>query len=239
MDSKIFKYFAAFALISQMGWAHDKNPEIPRMTVNGEATLFKPADQMELQVDVVTEGTEAQKAVEENNRIMAQTLNNLKKIGLNEEEYYTSRYQVMPIYPTVKDPKENPHKIDHYEVHHTLAIKTQKLNLKNAIVGAVVEGGANQITSLTFNSANPQSYREEAIAQAAQNALDNANALANASKVKIVRILSVAVEQLTDQSRNQTPRLAMAKVSMGNAEPSISEGPMEIFATVNMVLEIN
>lgn len=241
MNKKALKCLLVLVIVgSQMSWAHDKNPEIPHMTVNGEATLFKPADQMELLVDVLTEGKEVKKAVEENNRMIGQTLTNLKKVGLTEGEYHTNRYQVNPVYQISEKDKQNHQMIDHYEVHHTIAIKTQKLDLKDAIIGAVVEGGANQITSLTFNNFNPQSYREEAIAQAAKNALSNAHALAIASKVKVVRLLSVAVEQLYDQSKSQMPRMAMAKMSPGNAyEPSINEGPVEIFATVSMVLEIS
>lgn len=233
-------FIFVFIGLNRIVWADNKQDQIPQMRVNGEASVFKPADQMELLVDVMTEGKDVKKAVEENNRMINQTLNNLVKAGLTKEEFQTSKYQVEPIYhiPT-QDEKESQQTIDHYLVHHSIAIKTQKLELKNAIIGAAVEGGANQIKSLIFNSISPQAYREEALALAAKNALDNARALAAAANVKIVRLLSLTVEQLQDQSKSQLPRMSMAKFSgANNYEPSIEEGPIEIYAAVNMTLEI-
>lgn len=228
-----------FIGLSSLTWANDKQTP-PQITVNGEASVFKPADQIELLVDVITEDKSVKKAVEDNNWMMNRTIENLIKAGLTKEELQTNRYQVEPVYriPT-KNEKEEQQTIDHYLVHHSIAIKTQKLELKNAIIGAAVEGGANQIKSLVFNSISPQAYREEALALATKNALDNARALAAAANVKIVRVLSLTVEQLQDQSKSQLPRMSMAKLGgTHNYEPQIEEGPIGIFATVNMTLEI-
>lgn len=241
MKQFIFIFLSALLISTGFGWGAENPVIIPQMTVSGEAAIFKPADQMELTIDVMTEGKDAKQAVEDNTRMMNSTLENLAKLGITKEEYQTSRYQVQPVYhiPTKEEDNQTQKTIDHYIVHHSLAIKTQKLNLKNAIIGAAIEGGANQITSLVFNSLNPQSFREEAIATAAKNALDNAKALAVAANVKIVRILSLTVEHLQDQSRNSVPRFAMAKVGGGSVyEPTLDEGPVEIYAVVNLVVEI-
>lgn len=222
--------------------AEERQMMPPHMTVNGEGFILKPADQIELVVDVMTEDKDPKKAVEENNRLMNRTLENLNRLGLSKDEYQTSRYQLQPVYtiPPKDHKTTEAQAIDHYVVHHTLTIKTQQLNLKNDIVGAVVEGGTNQIISLNFSILNTQSYREEAIALAAQNALENARALALAAKVKITKVLSLSIDQLSDQSKNPIPRMAMAKLEGGaNYNPSLQEGPIEIYATVTAILEIS
>jgi len=212
---------------------------IPQIIVRGEATVLKPADQMEITVDILTENKDAKEAVRENNESIRKTLENINKIGLSESEYQTSQYQIQPVYSVPQKDHERA-EIDHYSVHHSLTIKTRKLDLKNAIIGAVVEGGVNQINSLAFNNVNPQSYREEAIAAAAKNALENANALALATKVKIAGVLLAEVIDVSDQTNPQLPRFALAKANNQNSyEPSIQEGLVQIRASVNLILEIS
>ncbi len=230
--------FCHLLIISSIYADDEKFENTPQLVVKGAATLLKPADQLEIIFDVVTENKDVKEAVKQNNAAIKATLDNLNKLGLTKEDYQTSQYQVQPIYsiPSKENEKSG---IDHYAVHHTLTIKTQKLDLKNDLIGSAIVGGTNQINSLTFSLVNPQAYREEAIAAAAQNALANANALAKAIQVKISRVLYAKISQLSGQSVDQFPRMALAKFNdTENYSPSIQEGLVQVEAEVSLVLEI-
>ena len=70
--------------------------------------------------------------------------------------------------------------------------------------------------------------------------MENANALALATKVKIARVLLAEVTDVSDQTNSHLPRFALAKANNeNNYEPSIQEGLVQIRASVNLILEIS
>jgi uncharacterized protein YggE len=108
------------------------------------------------------------------------------------------------------------------------------------MIGAAVEGGANQIEQLNFNLNNPQAYRAEVIHLATQNAISDAQALANAAAVRLVRILSLSMDQWQHQPRFSHFSL-MAKAGEANqagVETPLEPGSVELQATVYMTFEI-
>lgn len=215
---------------------------IPKMTIKGEASIFKPADQMEVNLGVLTSGEDPSKATEVNNKKIEQIITNLKTLGLDEADYKTGHYHVEPIYlKPAKDSESDPRKISHYEAFNSIRIKTQKIALADQIFKAAVEGGANKIGEIDFNLNNPQAYRGEAIKLAAHNALSDASNLAAATDVKIKRILDLSLD---NWQNNPRPYL-MAKSVQSRSYQSdlastqvIEPGESEIHVTVNMIVEI-
>ena len=216
-------------------WADDFT-HTPKIVVKGEASILKPADQMEITLGVVTIAETSSQALNENNQRMRDVIANLQGLGLNELEYQTGRFQVRPVYQKKDSKQEDVQaKIAHYEVLNTIHLKSQKLDLADKIIGAAVEGGANQIEQVNFNLSNPQAYREEAIQVAVQNALSDAHALASAARVHPGRILFISL----DQWQNLPGPLHLARMagSQGN-ETSFEPGNVEVHATVHVTLEI-
>ncbi len=210
---------------------------IPKLVVRGEATVFKPADQMELTVGVVTQDADSKKAVKDNNEKMRQVLANLNTVGLDQQEYQTGRFRVIPIYRSVDDKSPTGPTISHYEVSNTIHIKTQKLDLAEKIIGAVVQAGSNRIEQINFNINNPQTYRSEVIHLATKNAISDAQALADAAQVSLIRVLSLSLDQAQSH-----PPMPMMLAKMANADMSydvpIEAGQVEIHAAVNVIFEI-
>lgn len=215
---------------------------IPQLVVRGEASIFKPADQMEVSLGVVTLSENSTQALNENNQRIHQIIANLQGLGLDESDYQTGRFHFRPIYQKPpKDSEEDEHaKISRYEVTNAIKIKTQKIALADKILEAAVQGGANQVEQVNFNINNPQAYRAEAIKLATQNALADAAALASAANVRVIRVLSLSL----DHWFNVSSPLAFAKrgAFSGQAEGGESNvlepGKAEIHATVNAILEI-
>ncbi len=213
--------------------------QTPKLVVKGEASVFKPADQMEVSLGIVTTDENSNVALNENNKRMHQVIANLKALGLDESDYQTGHFRIQPIYrkPARNERPEEVHQvIDRYEVTNAIQIKTQKLPLADKIIGAAVQGGVNQVDQLNFNLNNPQLYRAEAIQLAAQNAISDAQALAGAAGVKLTRVLYLSLDHW-----NNFPHLPgatmMARAVAGNETP-LEAGNVEIHATVQMTFEI-
>lgn len=212
----------------------------PKLVVRGEASIFKPSDQMEISLGVVTTAENSAPALNENNQRMHQIIANLQKLGLDEADYQTGRFHIRPIYQKIsKDSyEEDRTKVNHYEVINTIQVKTQKIALADKIIGAAVQGGANQIDQVTFALTNPQSYRSEAIQAATQNALADASTLANALGIKLKRVLNVSLDHW---QQLPVPMMMSKRVEAGNYDASqevFEPGKAEIHATVNVTFEI-
>lgn len=207
----------------------------PQMVVKGDATVYLPADQMELSIGVVTENQDSGKALQDNNAKMKNVIQAVKNVGLTVDDYQTGNFNVQPVY---KYPPNEAAKLMGYEVTNTLKIKTQKIDIADKIIGAAAEGGANKVESIVFNLKDPHSFKDLAIQQAAQNALSDAKALAQAAQVSLIRVLNLNL----DQMQNNYPRpmaFAAAKMSGGNSfDVPIEAGNVEVSASVSINFEI-
>lgn len=228
--------FACF--IGALCQAEDKENKIPKLTVKGEATIFKPADQIEFSLSVVTQDTSSKKAVKANNDSIRQVIEQLNAMGLTPDEYQTGHFQIQPIYhhPDPKTEREAP-SISHYEVTNMLQIKTQKLDLAEQIIGVVVQSGANRLDQMTFSLSDPQAYRDEVIQLATKNALEDASSLAHAAQVRLLRVLSLELDH--SQNRFPVPMMMAAKANFDSSyQAPLEIGLVELRATVHVVFEI-
>lgn len=212
---------------------------IPKLIVKGEAFIQKEADQMEVNLGVVTRGKNSGDALTQNNQLMNQVITHLKEIGLDEKDYQTCQFHIQPIYHNQKSQKGDKEKalLWGYEVYNSIQVKTLKIELADKILSAAVQGGANQIHQISFSLHHPYMYRNEAIQAAAQQAISDANALASATGVKVKRILNLSLNHWQN-----LPTPYMANKSSGGAiemvHDAIEPGKAEIHAVVNVVFEI-
>ncbi|MBA2368147.1 MAG: SIMPL domain-containing protein [Candidatus Protochlamydia sp.] len=239
MKANLFKFFTTAILFSGSFNATAEELEISKLTVKGEGALYKPADQMELNIAVVTQNIDSKLAVKTNNEKMELVISRLNKVGLTAKEIQTGQFMVQPIYhyPGPKEEQAGP-TITHYETTNTLQIKTKQLDLIEKIIGAAVESGANRLDQIVFNLSDPQLFRNEVIHLAAKHAMEDANSLAHAAQVKLVRVLSLDLDP--NQTHYPVPRMMMASKaeSMGSFDAPIEAGQVEMKASVNMTFEI-
>src|SRR5262245_21925344 len=90
----------------------------PKLSVKGEASIFKPADQMEVSLGVVTAAENSSQALNENNQRMRQIITNLQALGLDESDYRTGGFHIRPIYqkPQKNSDQDERGIISRYEV---------------------------------------------------------------------------------------------------------------------------
>ncbi len=212
------------------------------MTIRGEATLDKPADQLRIRIGVVTEDANAQEALERNSQRMTDVIEALKKSGLTDKDYKTAQFSIQPRYsprPRNADQNWRP-KIVGYQVTNTLYVKTSKLESAGELIQAANEAGANTIDSISFALANPRAYRSEAIAAATANARNDAQTLAEAADLRLVRIVSITLDGAHAPPPIQVRRgMEMAGLAAADAmAPPIAGGDVTVRANVAIVYEI-
>lgn len=220
--------------------ADDDDKVVATLTVRGDAELSKPADQLRLDVGVTTEAAEATAALDANSQRMSEVIAALKKMRLTEDEYQTGRFDIRIQYerrPRQVEPEWRP-RIIGYEVSNTLSIKTKRLDIAGRLIEAVNKAGANSINSVVFDLADRRAYRTEAITAATANARKDAADLAGAASLKLVRILSISLDDAARQPPVPLARAEGFAVAAAAPAPPIEPGDVTVRASVTIVYEI-
>ena len=216
---------------------HATDRDVPKLTLSASATILKPSDELQLKIGVVTLGKTANEALSENSDKMQNIIANLGMIDITSDDYETSNFSIHPTYtPRPKDPPEDwQPSINGYEVTNTLLIHTPKLNMAGKIIDTANQAGANNISDIRFGLHNSREYWTEALSAAGMNAVQDAQAIANATGVRLARVLSISLNN-TQVHSPQINFMAMAKCSAPSTP--IEPGDVSITANVTLIYEI-
>ena len=72
--------------------------DVPKLTLSATGTIRKPADELQLKVGVITLGTTAQEALQENSGKMQEIVGKIEWAGLTKDDYETSQFAINPVY---------------------------------------------------------------------------------------------------------------------------------------------
>lgn len=212
--------------------------DVPSLTVAGQAHLERPADELRLEVAVVTEAVEADAATATNSERMERVLAALSRAGLESGEATTGRFSVSPRYgPRPPQPQADWRpEIVGYRVDNSIQVETAKIELAGRLIDAAVRAGANSVRSISFGLADERAYRKEAIAEATAHARADALAVAEAAGVRLGRLLSA---RLDDAAAPPVPVRMHAESLVATASaPPIEPGDVGIHARVTLTYEI-
>lgn len=201
------------------------------LTVQGSTLFQKPADELSLSIGVISEASTADQGLKDNNEKMRALIEILKEVGLTTDEYKTGRFSIRPLYtqsPQNPSPSWRP-TIFGYEVSNALEIKTSQLNLAGSIIDRATKAGANTIASIRFGLQDPRTHRTEAINRATANAFDDARALARASKLKLLNVQTVTL----DEARTEEP---VFRASFAKEMQSVPLEPGEVDVQANVTV---
>ena len=216
-----------------------KLEDTPHLTVRGDAEFDRPADQVHLSVGVVSEAASAEASLAENTSRMKAVVAALDGLGLADDEIEAGRFQIRPKYASrPRQPKaEWKPEIIGYETTNTLAIKTKKLDLAGRVIMAATDAGANTVEITEYDLADERAYRAQAIRKATAYAIADAEVIADAASLRLVRIISVNLGSVP--SPRGPERMAVARMAMADGgAPPLGPGNVTIRANVTILYEI-
>lgn len=230
----------SLVLLPEYALSNEKRANVNTLSVTGEAVLYKPADQVTLNLGFVTEDSEAAKSLNANNNAMQAVMQAITSTGLDKSEYQTGRFTIEPIYST---PPQNPNpnwraKITGYRVSNLVKIQTGKLDMIGKLIDAASKAGANSIGDVVFTLSTPQKYRSEAIQAATANALSDARALADAAHVTLEKMMTVELDPIVPPQPLYKSNFGLRSASFDAGTP-IESGDIEVKARVAVIYEIN
>ena len=206
----------------------------PNVQASGEATVAVKPDRARIDIGVVSQAQTAREAAEANARALTESMAALRRELGADADIKTISYSVDP---EQRNPRDGGQPIIlGYRASNVVQVTIDDLDKVGAVIDAATRSGANQVRNIQFTLRNEQGARSQALREAARNAMADAEAMASALGLKVIRILSV--REGSENPIRPMGRVAMA--SMGAAPPTpVESGSIEVRATVEITAEVS
>ena len=238
----------AFAVPAVAGSAAAQETRMPAieaghtlLTVTADGSSTRVPDMAVFNSGVTTQGATASAALAENSTKMSAVIAALKRAGIADKDIQTSNLSLSPVYaPPTRLPdgsyESSEQRIIGYQANNNVSVKQRKLGDYGKVIDALVNAGANQVNGPSFMLSQPDAAMDEARLEAVKTARQRAQLYAQASGLKVVRIVSIS--ESGGYSPPQ-PMLYRAKEdSMAAAPPPVAAGELEMTVNVTMQFEL-
>ncbi|SEQ99242.1 SIMPL domain-containing protein [Thalassovita taeanensis] len=205
---------------------------VPRqISVTGEGRVDLAPDMAVITLGVTQQDRSAQIAMDRTSQASAAVLARLTELGLAPRDVQTSD---LSLYPQQDHSGSGPAKITGFVASNTIRIRVRDLDQLGALLGAVLEDGANRFEGLAFTLQNPRPSQDEARKLAVADALRKAALLAGAAGVELGEVLSIS-EGGGGTAPKMMMRGAAAEIS---SDVPVAGGEVSVTQQVNVVISL-
>lgn len=176
---------AAAALACAASCAEKKESVRTRLLVTGESDSKVPPDTAVVVLSVVTQSRGALDAQQQNARKSEAVIRAVKAVAGANPEVETSDYSLEP----QRDWQGSMPRIVGYEARNSVSVTTQALDSVGAVLDAATGAGANSVDSVSFILRESNAARGKALGEASRQAMQKAEAMAQAMGGRIVRVV--------------------------------------------------
>lgn len=214
---------------------HDYYPK--EITVSAEGQAFAKPDIALAKVGVTTEGWEVKKVVKENTEKMNAVLEEIKKLGIEEKDIQTTRYNLSPRYEWLK---EGERIFKGYVLEQEVMVKIRNLEKIGEVMEKITEKGANLIGELSFSIDDPESIREKAREEGIVKAKAKAEKIAQQTGIRLKRLINIYEDYYSYPAYQALPLYTEGLGGEGEvkAPPEIQPGEQEVRVRINLVYQI-
>jgi len=230
---RIYIFLMAVLLLSLAGpaMATDEDSNLSRLSVQGEGKVTVAPDMATIVLGVETRSIKAAEAVEENARLMNQTINALLAAGIDESQMQTSRFSLATMQQDERQSGDAKQEPPIFLVTNQVTVKLNNTESVGQVLDAAVSAGSNSIQMVKFDLKDPTPYNDEALTLAIKDGQRKAQVAASAAGLELGRILEITVGYGFVMEASKSYSYAMALTP-------IQAGEMEVTANVNLVYEI-
>ncbi|TDL77130.1 DUF541 domain-containing protein [Rhodococcus qingshengii] len=149
--------------------------------VKGEGEIAVQPDTATVNLGVVTESKELISAQQQNSIVGNKVIDSLIALGIDRNQIQTFDYRIEPNY----DYDQGKQIFRGYKVTHILEVKIDDLSIIGKVVDTAVQNGANHVANVQFTTRYKDSYYQQALVMALNNASSKAKTIANTLRVTL------------------------------------------------------
>ncbi len=199
------------------------------ITVSGTGKVTLTPDIAYISIGVNTQNASAKDAVSQNTTQAQAVIAVIKKAGIADKDIQTTDFSIYP-----QQQYDNNGKLTGvlYVVNNSVYVTVRDLTKLGSLLDQVVQSGANNINSITFDVADKTDALSQARKAAVAEAAKQAGELTSATGVKLGDVQTISYADTTPPITLNAPR-AMDVAGGGNVP--IQSGSMQISTTVTIV----
>jgi hypothetical protein len=210
-------------------------PPLSSIRVTGDAKVTAKPDRAQIDIGVTTRAAKSQEAASQNAQAVEAVLDALRK-AVPAAVLKTISYSLSPNYEYHVSGGEPT--LNGYTAMNVVQVTLDELAKVGSVIDSAAQAGANHVQDIQFTLRDQDAVRAAALREAALRARAQAEVLAQALGLKVVRVLSVEENSphVTPVYRQFAARAASA--SSAAATP-VEAGTLEVTADVTLTVEVS
>ena len=209
---------------------------VSSIRVTGEARVTAKPDRVQIDIGVSTHAVASQDAASQNARQVDAVLAAVRKAAGSSAVLKTIGYSLNPNYHY--HPNGGEPTIEGYTAQNVVQVTLDDLGRIGTVIDAATQAGANHVQGIQFTLRDQDQVRAEALREAVTRARAEADVLATALGLKVVRVLSV---------EESSPHVLPVRVFSGGARAAAAEatptpveaGTLDVTANVTLSVEVS
>jgi uncharacterized protein len=203
--------------------------------VTGDAQVTAKPDRVQIDIGVTTHADKSQDAATQNARQVDAVIQAVKKAAGPTAVLKTVNYSLSPAY---KYQSGHEPLIVGYNASNLVQVQLDDLGRISNVIDAAAQSGANQVQGIQFTLRDQDGVRADALRKAAAKARGDAEVLAAALGLKIVRVLSVEESGAPRQPLMRTMSMAAAAPAAAKLDTPVESGTLEVGADITLTVEV-
>lgn len=181
-----FKVIALAALMGISGMAAQANelPDGPHIVTSGTASVDAVPDIATLAIEVNVAAKDAATAKKQADERVAQYISFLELNQIAKKDISSANLRTQPDY----DYQDGKSILKGYRAVRTVEVTLRQLDKLNSLLDGALKAGLNEIRSVSLGVAQPDAYKDKARKAAIDNAIHQAQELANGFHRKLAGI---------------------------------------------------
>lgn len=204
------------------------------ITVVGEAKVSAEPDSAIFSTGVLTSGKTAEDAVGANSKAVSALIEAIKAAGVEARDIATSTFSLQPQYASQSSGREAPRVVG-FEARNSVRVTVRDLAALGPLLDKMVQAGANQASGLAFTLSTRAKLEQDARVAAVKDAMDQAQMVASAAGLRLVRIVSIRPD--ADGPGPIMPAPMMMKAEAARMAVPVEAGEVEVRGRATIVYE--
>ena len=226
----------AVTLACAVTLARAQAPPLSSIRVSGDAKVTVQPDRVQIDIGVTTRAARSQDAAAANARQVDAVLSAVRKSTGGAAQLKTVSYSLNPNYQYHASGGEPT--IDGYTAVNVVQVTLDDLAKIGSVIDSATAAGANHVQGIQFTLRDQDAVRAQALREAAIKARAEAEVLAGALGLKVVRVLSV--EENSPRIVPVRAYAGAARVSASVAAPTpVEAGTLDVSADVALTVEVS
>jgi uncharacterized protein len=212
---------------------HAQQPPLSSIRVTGDAKVTVQPDRAQVDIGINTRAQRSQDAATQNARAVEAMLDAVRK-AVPAAMLKTISYSLNPNYEYHVSGGEPT--INGYTAVNVVRVTLDDLAKLGAVIDSAAQAGANHVQGIQFTLRDPDTVRAQALREAALRARAEADVLAQALGLKVLRVLTVE-----ENSPRITPLFhPLARAAALSSAPAtpVEAGTLDVAADVTLTVEV-